>query len=158
MLTQACDLANAKTTKVQVALMHDAQMLVDEGYLKSQTIRDQIRRHRVFGWYFLPADNGLRESIVDLRDIHTIPRDLLEERIRQDFRQATVISPYREHLAQHFAVTYSRIALPSSIPTSFRKFSKGNTPRLFNGRQSTSSTSTGNWPSPRSRGTRCSMG
>jgi len=34
-LTQACDLAQAKTTKVLVALLHPAQLLVERGILKS---------------------------------------------------------------------------------------------------------------------------
>lgn len=53
--------------------------LVNAGILKAQTIRDQVRRHLVFGWYFLPAGEENPQSIVDLRDIHTVPRDLLEE-------------------------------------------------------------------------------
>jgi hypothetical protein len=40
-LTQACDLANAKTTKVQVAIVHDAQRIVQAQILKPAQIRDQ---------------------------------------------------------------------------------------------------------------------
>ncbi|HEV3145152.1 MAG TPA: hypothetical protein VGZ47_14780, partial [Gemmataceae bacterium] len=54
-LTQACDLAQTKTSKVLVALVHTAQKLVDQGTLKAQTVRDQVRRGLVYGWYFLPA-------------------------------------------------------------------------------------------------------
>ena len=54
-LTQACDLAQTKTTKVLVALVHPAQLLVERGILKAQAIRDQIRRGQVYGWYYLPA-------------------------------------------------------------------------------------------------------
>jgi hypothetical protein len=36
-LTQACDLAQTKTTNVLVALLHPAQILVDRGILKAQT-------------------------------------------------------------------------------------------------------------------------
>ncbi|MFV0445732.1 MAG: hypothetical protein ACK5Q5_19285, partial [Planctomycetaceae bacterium] len=66
-LTQACDLENAKTTRVQLAVIHETRRLVEEGILKAQTIRDQVRRHRVYGWYFLPEDEDVPESIVDLR-------------------------------------------------------------------------------------------
>lgn len=116
-LTQACDLANTKTSKVQVAVVHATETLVGDGILKPQTIRDQVRRHRVFGWYFLPAGDGNPEAIVDLHDIHTIPRELLEEQIRQGHRSTTISTPFREHLAQHFATTYSRIALPEPYGT-----------------------------------------
>ena len=116
-LTQACDLANTKTSNVQVAIVHATDWLVAEGILQAQTIRDQVRRHRVFGWYFLPADAHNPESIADLRDLHTVPRDLLEEQIRLGHRKSRITTPYREHLAQHFATTYSRIALPEPYET-----------------------------------------
>lgn len=80
-LTQACDLAQAKCTKVLIALLHPAQFLVERGVLKASTIRDQVRRGLVYGWYFLPAAAAplsLPESIVDLRDLHTVPRAVLD--------------------------------------------------------------------------------
>src|SRR5947209_7122925 len=66
-LTQACDLAQTKTTKVLVALVHPAQTLVDQGVLKAATVRDQVRRGQVYGWYFLPAADPpvpIPESII----------------------------------------------------------------------------------------------
>jgi hypothetical protein len=114
-LTQACDLANSKTTRVQIAVIHEAQTLVADGLLKAQAIRDQVRRHRVFGWYFLPACDPVPESIVNLREIHTVPKPLLAQLARDGHRIASMATPYREHLAQHFAVTYSRIALPQEF-------------------------------------------
>src|SRR5437870_2409310 len=80
-LTQACDLAQTKTTKVLVALLQPAQMLVERGVLKAQLVRDQVRRGLVYGWYFLPEAPSpipLPESIADLRDLHTVPRAVLE--------------------------------------------------------------------------------
>ena len=119
-LTQACDLAQAKTTKVVVAVVHTAQTLVDRGILKAQAIRDQIRRGQVYGWYFLPAAPApiaFPESIVDLRDRHTISRPVLERLAVDDKRVCRLQSPFREHLAQHFAVTYMRIGLPAPFET-----------------------------------------
>jgi len=102
---------------VQVAVVHETEMLVSEGILKPQVIRDQVRRHRVFGWYFLPAQGDMPESIVNLRELHTINRELLEELLEQGLRRVSLATPDREHLAQHFAVTYSRIALPEPYET-----------------------------------------
>ena len=116
-LTQACDLAQAKAARVTVAVIHDAQEMVSQGHLKSALIRDQIRNHRVYGWYFLPTGPGLPESLVDLRDLHTVPRELLDELIAGGKRVARLLTPYREHLAQHFATTYARIALPEPFET-----------------------------------------
>jgi hypothetical protein len=76
-LTQACDLAQVKTTKVLIAVVHSAQKLVDQGILKASTVRDQVRRWLVYGWYFLPSAHHspqLPESIIDLHDLHTVPR------------------------------------------------------------------------------------
>jgi hypothetical protein len=119
-LTQACDLAQAKVESVLVARVHDAQTLVETGVLKGAVIRDHMRRHLVFGWYFLPAATdpvALRESLIDLRDVHSVPRAALEELIKAGKRVVSLASPYREHLAQHFAVTYMRVALPEPYAT-----------------------------------------
>ncbi len=117
-LSQACDLANSKTTKVQVAVVHEPERLVKSGVLKASTIREQVRSHRVYGLYFLQElVDVLRESIVDFRDIHTVSRELLQQLVTDGRRIARLNSPYREHLAQHFAVTFSRIALPEPYET-----------------------------------------
>jgi hypothetical protein len=119
-LTQACDLAHTKTTKVLVALVQPAQLLVERGILAARTIRDQVRRGLVYGWYFLPAAPvpiPLPESIIDLHDLHTVPRAVLERLIADGRRVCRLVSPYREHLGQHFAVTYMRIGLPAPYDT-----------------------------------------
>lgn len=119
-LTQACDLAQTKTTKVLVTLLHPAQSLVEPGVLKGPTIRDQVRRGLVFGWYFLPAAPApipVPESIIDLHDLHTVPRAVLERLIAEGKRVCRLLPPYRDHLAQHFAVTYMRIGLPTPYET-----------------------------------------
>jgi hypothetical protein len=119
-LTQACDLVQSKSARVLVAQVHEAKSLVEQGLLKSATVRDQVRRHQVFGWYFLPAiptPIALPESLVNLRDLFSVPRALLDNLVANGKRKARLLSPYREHLAQHFAVTYMRVALPEPYDT-----------------------------------------
>ena len=119
-LTQACDLAQDKTTRVVVAPVHSAENLVAKNILKAGVIRDQVRRGQVFGWYFLPAAPvpiNLAESIVDLRELHTIERRTLEYLVGAGKRVARICTPWREHLAQHFGTTYTRIALPEPYAT-----------------------------------------
>ena len=119
-LTQACDLVQTKTMRVVVAPVHSAQKLVERGILKASTIRDHIRRGTVYGWYFLPTAPtplDMPESIVDLRDLHTVSRAVLERLIADGKRVCRIVTPYREHLAQHFAVTYMRIGLPEPYET-----------------------------------------
>jgi len=119
-LTQACDLANDKAVRAIVAVVHDAAHLVQTGRVKEKFIRDNVRKGQVYGWYFLPAHVScpqFPESLVDLRDLHTVPRTLLEGLRDGGKHVCRLMTPYREHLAQHFSVTYSRIGLPEPYGT-----------------------------------------
>lgn len=118
-LTQTCDLANAKARMVVTAIVLDAQVLVREKRLTAADIRGPIRAGRVWGWYFLPknAAMGLPEMIVDFRQLHTVRMDLLTSLCHRGKRRARVQSLYREHLAKFFADTYSRIGLPEPYET-----------------------------------------
>ena len=119
-LTQACDLAQDKTTRVVIAPVYEAAELVAKNLLKAGIIRDQVRRGQVFGWYFLPAAPvpiNLPESIADLRELHTIERRTLEYLVTAGKRVCRIQTPWREHLAQHFGTTYTRIALPEPYAT-----------------------------------------
>lgn len=119
-LTQACDLVNEKTARVVVAKIHAASDLVRSGRVKEKFVRENVRKGQVYGWYFLPADvtrPRFPESLVDLRDLHTVPRTLLDGLQAQGKHVGRLITPYREHLAQHFSVTYSRIGLPEPYAT-----------------------------------------
>jgi hypothetical protein len=118
-LTQTCDLAQHKAARVVVAAVLAAEELIASGQLKAADVRGPIRAGRVHGWYFLPrsASLGLPESIVDFRTLHTVRLDVLDELCRAGKRVAHLESLYREHLAQHFAHTYSRIGLPAPYET-----------------------------------------
>jgi hypothetical protein len=118
-LTQACDLATQKTGNVTVAVVHDAQSIVDQALIKPADLRGPVRAGRVYGWYFLPSSRefGLNEMIVDLRQLHTVRLDLLTALCRRGGRRARLLPPYREHLAKHFADTFSRIGLPQPYET-----------------------------------------
>jgi hypothetical protein len=119
-LTQACDLAQGKAKRVVLANVYPAEQLVTTGEVKAAAVRDQIRFGKMFGLYFLPAAQEpipVPESIIDLRDLHTVPRAVLEKLAADGHRPARLNTPYREHLAQHFAVSYMRIALPDQYDT-----------------------------------------
>jgi hypothetical protein len=118
-LTQTCDLANQKAVSITVAVVLDAQTLIDQGLLKAGDVRGSIRAGRVFGWYFLPKSEslGLPEMIVDLRQLQTAEAPLLTALCEAGQRRARLLCPYREHLAKHFADTFSRIGLPEPYET-----------------------------------------
>ena len=113
-LTQACDLAQKKTKRALVAVVHDAKSLVDTGSVKPRFIRDNVRPGKVYGWYFLPSDPhcGISESLVSFHDLHTIPLAVLTRLMTHGRHVCRIVTPYREHMAQHFSVTFSRIGLP----------------------------------------------
>ena len=118
-LTQTCDLANDKTSVVTVAEVQNAQTFVDAGILKPADIKGPLRSGRIWGLYFLPADAalGLPEMIVDLRRLHTVKLDMLRTLCAAGKRPGRVQPLYREHLAKHFADTFSRIGLPRPYET-----------------------------------------
>ena len=55
--------------------------------------------------------------IVDFRRLHTVRIDLLAALVRDGKRKGRVPPLYREHLAKHFADTFSRIGLPRPYET-----------------------------------------
>jgi len=118
-LTQTCDLANDKVEDAVLASAFDAQYLVDQKVLKPGDVQGPLRAGRIWGWYFLPADAalGLGEMVIDLRRLHTVRLHLLRELCVLGKRRARVQTPYREHLAKHFADTFSRIGLPRPYET-----------------------------------------
>ena len=88
--------------------------------LSADQIKNQVRMHKMLGWYFLPAAPDpidVPESIVEMRELHTIPLSVLEELAAIGKRLARIRTPWREHLSQHFAVTYMRIGLPEPYST-----------------------------------------
>lgn len=119
LLTQTCDLVNQKAESGTVASVFPAQTVIDRGILKPADVKGPLRAGRVWGLYFLPADAalGLGEMIVDLRRLHTVRLDLLRGLCRAGGRRGRVRTPYREHLAKHFADTFSRIGLPRPYET-----------------------------------------
>lgn len=118
-LTQTCDLANDKTSVATVAETPSAQAALDSGLLKPADIKGPLRSGRIWGLYFLPADAGLGlpEMIVDLRRLHTVRLDILRSLCAAGRRPGRVQPLYREHLAKHFADTFSRIGLPRPYET-----------------------------------------
>ena len=113
-LTQTCDIAQDKSAHLVVAVVHPAAELVAAGVFRDDAVRGQVRNGRTFGWYYLPAYDpaGIPESLVNLRDLHTVPMKVIGELVAASKRPARLAVPYREHLAQHFAMSYMRIALP----------------------------------------------
>jgi hypothetical protein len=118
-LTQTCDLANSKARLAVVAVVLNAQAMIDQQMLKAADVRGPIRSGRVYGWYFLPKSTelGLPEMIVDMRQLQSVRVEVLTALCQSGQRRARVQPLYREHLAKHFADTYCRIGLPEPYET-----------------------------------------
>jgi hypothetical protein len=118
-LTQTCDLAMAKTNSIVVASVFDAEEMIKAGFVKAADVKGPIRAGRSFGVYFLPANSetSFGEMIVDLRRLPTVGIEFLDELRLASKRRLRLVTPYREHLAKHFADTYSRIGLPQPYET-----------------------------------------
>lgn len=119
LLTQTCDLNNDKAIAATLAEVFEAEFLVDQKVFKPADVKGPLRAGRVWGWYFLPADAslGLGEMIIDLRRLHTVRVELLRGLCAAGKRRGRLRTPYREHLAKHFADTFSRIGLPRPYET-----------------------------------------
>ena len=63
------------------------------------------------------AESNLGEMIVDLRRLHTVRLEVLTALCLAGKRRGRVRPLYREHLAKHFADTFSRIGLPRPYET-----------------------------------------
>ncbi len=94
-LTQTCDLANAKGELVAVASVFDAQKLIELSILKTSDVKGPIRAGRVWGLYFLPAhpESGLGEMIVDLRRLYSVRHDILRSLASAGRRRAQSSRP-----------------------------------------------------------------
>jgi hypothetical protein len=118
-LTQTCDIVNDKVDFLLVAAVLDAQSLIDSKQVRASDVKGPIRAGRTWGLYFLPAyaPAGIGELIVDLRSLHSIPIKVIDNLRLAGKRRLRLLTPYREHLAKHFADTYSRIGLPQPYET-----------------------------------------
>ncbi|MBY0231140.1 MAG: hypothetical protein K2W96_17785 [Gemmataceae bacterium] len=105
--------------RLVVSPIFTADEMVQRGALKGATIRDSIRRGQVFGWYFLPKSEtpAFPESIIEMRHLQTVPIRFLHQLVAMGKRITRLMTPFREHMAQHLGVTYMRIGLPEPYPT-----------------------------------------
>lgn len=95
-IAQSCDLVQGKGRRIVVAPVYVAREFIDKGLIRESVVRDQIRRGLV----------QLSESLIDFRDLHTGPVTLLMRLVADGKRVCRVVTHYREHLAQHFGVTF----------------------------------------------------
>lgn len=127
-LTQSCDLANAKAVDVLVAILvpwDQAEALFGPISLKSE-FRKAVKDGNIPGVSLLHQFEGppwLPWSVVNFKDLHVVSREWLTRHAAASDR-LRLRSPYREHLAQAFARFFMRVGLPHSAVGFVEAFAK----------------------------------
>jgi hypothetical protein len=135
-MTQACDLANNKTSNV-ILCPHEAlsdyrkswdEKLEANG--KKHTDKEfrglfkQLIDGRVWNQAVLNSgsDGGLstEHRLVDFSEVYSVPRTFLDRLItNRDNERLTLMPPYREYLSQAFARFFMRVGLPTPVEDPF---------------------------------------
>jgi len=130
-MTQACDL---EQKKVQYVILCPHYSLSDyEQQWKNDMIRsgqnpttkawkshiEDIRQGAM--WHFSMLNESTEANlrmdirIADFREVFNLPRDFLEDWLKQQGKRLRLLPPYREHLSQAFARFFMRVGLPNDI-------------------------------------------
>ncbi|WML24110.1 hypothetical protein [Neobacillus sp. OS1-33] len=128
-LTQTCDLANAKTPWVYVTPVRSIEVFKKQ-YASQEQSEEQINKHlenirrgNMPKYHMINQCNleplRLDISILDLREVYSLPFKYVKEFANQGERRRRMLSPYKEHLGQAYARFFMRIGLPGDIPPFF---------------------------------------
>jgi len=123
-MTQSCDLANAKTDFVALCPIFNLEAFEEvNSSFKNKGMWESVRKGRVEGLHLLcsPRDpaNNRGALVVDFREIYSLPFSFLSQHALSAGPRWRLKSPYLEHFSQAFARFFMRVGLPSTIP-SFR--------------------------------------
>jgi len=122
-VSQSCDLENAKIDEVLLAVVRDYRQLVDtEGRVNTFIRSKSWRKAAVNGdfppYSVLPERKEAPElpwSLVDFHHLYTLPRGYVEDFAEASGARLRLVTPYREHLAQAFARFFMRVGLPAPL-------------------------------------------
>jgi hypothetical protein len=122
-MSQSCDLQAGQKEHMQQVILCPIYELSDleksDNFLASSYGKEMCRRGNIAGYHMIhDCDHDLcrRElSIVNFRDIYSLPLDFLRNFAVEIGNRARIRSPFREHLAQAFARYFMRVGLPVDI-------------------------------------------
>lgn len=134
-MTQACDLAQAKATQVTLCpIRHvsdykqdwEAALSADRRMPKVgewQSRMNSIKNGRILNLCLLNGRRGetaeqitIPHQIVDFHEVFSLPLDFLAKWVTaQGHNRLRLLPPYREHLSQSFARYFMRVGLPQPI-------------------------------------------
>jgi len=120
-VTQSCDLANAKTGLVALCPIHSLNSFesVNPAFAK-KGVWEEVRKGRREGLHLLASPtnpaNGREALVVDFREIFSLPYAYLSKHAASLGPRWRLDSPFLEHFSQAFARFFMRVGLPSAVP------------------------------------------
>lgn len=119
-MTQSCDLVNAKVTDVILCPHWD---LSEAGKLDTALARKDTQQAILKGYryrYTMLAASSFPEvpmgvRIVDFGRIFSLPKAFVSQFAANQGKRLRLCPPYREHLSQAFARFFMRVGLPQEI-------------------------------------------
>jgi hypothetical protein len=120
-LSQACDLVNNKVdTVVLCAYWPLSHLVKNDSYYQASGAKESLRQGKEPAHHLIHKYESesiqLDYSVVDFRQIYTLPKDYLARVVSEKKFRLRLLSPYREHLSQSFARYFMRVGLPINIP------------------------------------------
>lgn len=120
-VTQSCDLENAKVQYVALCPIHTlAEFESINPHYGAKGRWEEVRKGRIEGLHMLASperpDNNREALVVDFRQIISLPFAYLTDHANSLGQRWRLQSPFLEHFSQAFARFFMRVGLPSSIP------------------------------------------
>lgn len=120
-VTQSCDLANAKAQFVALCPIFTLQRFESiNPKFEDRGVWEEVRKGRREGLHMLASpdepENNREALVVDFRQIYSLPFAYLAEHAAQAETRWRLRSPFLEHFSQAFARFFMRVGLPSAIP------------------------------------------
>lgn len=116
-MSQSCDLVSGKTNLVLVCPFAKLESLPE---YDTDNKKESLRKGRNLGTHLLNRCDLEGESdflVVDFRSTHSVPLHFIQKFVAKQKNRKRLLTPYREHLSQAFAMFFMRVGLPSGIPS-----------------------------------------
>jgi hypothetical protein len=120
-ITQSCDLENAKSRFVALCTIHRLQEFeVANPKFAAKGVREEVRKGRRDGLHLLASpeqpENNREALVAEFGHIISLPIEYLAQMAAAQPTRWRLASPYLEHFSQGLARFFMRVGLPSSIP------------------------------------------
>jgi hypothetical protein len=120
-VTQTCDLVNAKSGMVALCPIHSLSEFESMNQnFKKKGAWEEVRKGRREGLHLLASPTHPEDSrgalVVNFREIYSLPVGYLARHAASLGSRWRLQSPFLEHFSQAFARFFMRVGLPSAIP------------------------------------------